>query len=102
MYEVWIKCFVARHYYHVVSILCGSSVAYFDHVTVFKAPYLRTSIKGRAQTRCVNAVTIDANYGSRLSPALNGTSAIRRFEHSDTIEMCDGIIFDFYTGLPDI
>ena len=35
-----------------------------------------------------------------MSPALNGSSAIRRFEHSDAIEIRDGIIFDFYPGLP--
>ena len=35
-----------------------------------------------------------------MSPALNGSSVIRHFEHSDAIEMHDGIIFDFYTGLP--
>ena len=34
-----------------------------------------------------------------MSPALNGSSVIRRFERSDAIEICDGIIFDFYTGL---
>ena len=32
--------------------------------------------------------------------ALNGSSAIRRFERSDAIEIRDGITFDFYTGLP--
>ena len=36
------------------------SVAYFDRVTVFKAPYLRASVKGGAQMRCVNAATINA------------------------------------------
>ena len=41
------------------------------------------------------------NYASRLSPARNGSSEIQRFEHSDAIEMHDGIIFDFYTGLPE-
>ena len=37
-----------------------------------------------------------------MSPALNGSSAIRRFEGSDAIEIRDGITFDFYTGLPHI
>ena len=36
------------------------SVAYFDRVTAFKAPYLRTSVKGGAQTRCVIASIIAA------------------------------------------
>ena len=37
-----------------------------------------------------------------MSPALNGSSAIRRFEGSDVIEIRDGITFDFYTGLPHV
>ena len=39
---------------------------------------------------------------ARMSPALNGSSAIRRFEHSDAIEIRNGITFDFYMGLPHI
>ena len=35
-----------------------------------------------------------------MSPALNRSSAIRCFELSDAIKIRDGIIFDFYTGLP--
>ena len=35
-----------------------------------------------------------------MSPALNRSSAIRRFEDSDAIEIRDGITFEFYTGLP--
>ena len=35
-----------------------------------------------------------------MSPALNGSSAIRRFERSDAIEIRNRITFDFYTGLP--
>ena len=37
-----------------------------------------------------------------MSPALNGSSAIQRFERSNAIEIRDGITFDFYTGLPHI
>ena len=35
-----------------------------------------------------------------MSPALNESSAIRRFEGSDAIEIRDRITFDFYTRLP--
>ena len=42
------------------------------------------------------------NYASRLSPALSGSSEKRRFERSDAIGIRDGIIFDFYTGLPHV
>ena len=37
-----------------------------------------------------------------MSAALHGSSAIRRFEPSNAIEIRDGITFDFYTGLPHI
>ena len=36
------------------------SIAYFDRVAAFKAPYLRTSVKGEAQTRCVIASIVAA------------------------------------------
>ena len=35
-----------------------------------------------------------------MSPALNGSSAIWRFEGSDAVEIRNGITFGFYTGLP--
>ena len=35
-----------------------------------------------------------------MSPALNESSAIGRFKHSDAIEIRDGITLDFYTGMP--
>ena len=41
-------------------------------------------------------------YEARMSSALNGSSAIWRFEGSDAIEIRDGITFDFYTGLPHV
>ena len=39
-------------------------------------------------------------YEACMSSALNGSSVIWRFEGSDTIEIRDGITFDFYTRLP--
>ena len=73
------------------------SVAYFDHTRTFTTLYLRTSVKGGAHTCCVEASHIDI-----LSPALNGSSEIRRFEHAYAIEIRDGITFVFYSGLPHI
>ena len=35
-----------------------------------------------------------------MTPALNGSSAIQRFEGSNAIEIRDKITFNFYTGLP--
>ena len=41
-------------------------------------------------------------YEARMNPALNGISVIRCFECDDVIEICDGIILGFYTGLSHI
>ena len=38
----------------------------------------------------------------RMSPALKRNSATQRFEGSNAIEIHDGIIFDFYIGLPPV
>ena len=35
-----------------------------------------------------------------MSPALNRSSALEHFEHSNASEIRNGIMFDFYPGLP--
>jgi len=35
-------------------------------------------------------------------PALNGSSALQRFERSNTVEIRNGITFGFYPGLSHI
>ena len=35
-----------------------------------------------------------------MIPALNGSSTLQRFERGNTVEIHNGIIFDFHTGLP--
>ena len=35
-----------------------------------------------------------------MSPALNGSSTLERFERSNASEIRNGIMFDFYQGLP--
>ena len=42
------------------------------------------------------------NYTPRMSPTLNGSSEIQCFECSDAIEIRNGILLDFYTGLPHV
>ena len=37
-----------------------------------------------------------------MSPALNGSSTLERFERSNASEIRNGIMFDFYPGLPHI
>ena len=37
-----------------------------------------------------------------MSHALNGSSTLELFERSTTIEICNGIMFNFYPGLPHI
>ena len=37
-----------------------------------------------------------------MSPILNRRSVIQRFEGSNAIDICDGITFNFYMGLPHV
>ena len=40
------------------------------------------------------------NTDSLRKCAPNGTSMLQRFEHGNMIEIRNGIMFDFYLGLP--
>ena len=37
-----------------------------------------------------------------MSPALNGSLVLQRFERSNAVELHNGIMFDFYPGLPQV
>ena len=37
-----------------------------------------------------------------ISPTLNGNSALQCFEHSNVMEICNEIMFDFYSRLPHV
>ena len=41
-------------------------------------------------------------YVARLSLALNGSSALQHFERGNTVKIRNGIMFDFYPGLPHL
>ena len=41
-------------------------------------------------------------YPAHMSPTLNGSSVLERFKCRNTIEICNGIMFNFYLGLPHI
>ena len=41
-------------------------------------------------------------YTARMSPTLSGSSALQRVKLSDALKIRNGIIFDFYSGLPHI
>ena len=69
------------------------SVACFDCIAAFEAPYRWTSIKGGAYT-CF----IEAWIPNKFMKCL--TSVMQHFEHSNGIEICGRISFNFYTGLP--
>ena len=41
-------------------------------------------------------------YRVRMSPTPNGSSVLQRFECGNAVEIRNGIMFDFYPGLPDM
>ena len=47
--------------------------------------------------RCVRYLCI---YAAHMSHALNGSSVLQRFEHSNAIKIHNGIMFNFYLGPP--
>ena len=76
------------HMWHYCVEIEGYSIAYFDCIAVFEPPYRLTS---RAHMHFVD------NYASmKHIRALNRSAAIRRFKHSNAIEMHDGITCHIY------
>ena len=65
------------------------TAVYFDRIATFKVPYHWTFIKGRAHTYVLNRYL--RIYEALMSPALNRSSAIRHFEHSNEIKLCNRI-----------
>ena len=55
-----------------------------------------------ASNSSIIKVHLSSIYKAHMSPTLNGSSVVRRFLCSDTIKICNGITFDFYTGLPHL
>jgi len=72
----------------------------FDRITMFEGLYRWTSVKGGTHTgftdTCIYILDIYASY--KASSPLNAGSAIWRFERSNAIKICKGIIFDFHAG----
>ena len=45
-------------------------------------------------------VEIEHYSAARMSPALNGSTALQHFERGNAVEIHNGIMFNFYPGLP--
>ena len=69
-----------------VEIAYYYSIEYFDSITAFKVLYLRTCIKGGAPV-WMQQLTVHALI--TVSPALNRSLEILRFEHSSAIKRRD-------------
>ena len=41
-------------------------------------------------------------FAACMSPAFNGSSVLQCFECGNMVEICNGIMFHFYPGLPHI
>ena len=87
MWQSWVEI----EHYSVASFDCVQST-----VTV-----VRTT-RG-AHTCCVDQcmnTSLRHVHAARMSPTLNGSFALQRFECGNTIEIRNGIMFNFYPGLP--
>ena len=75
------------------------SIADFDNIPAFEAPYRWTSVKGGAHTCSVDS-RISNNFLKHVwTPPL---TEVQRFEHDDVLKIHTRITFDFYSGLPHI
>ena len=89
-YYVWQSRVEIKHY----------SVAYFDHVTALQVLKCRTLVKGSyVLCKCGTYYRV---YPLCMSPALNESSALQYFKHSNTMKIHDRIMFNFYPRLPHI
>ena len=78
------------------------SVAYFARINCVRSTLawnFRLGWDSYALGKLINTCHV---HTARMSPALNGSSALQRFERSNAIELRNGILFDFYPGLPHI
>ena len=55
---------------------------------------------GRGSYALSGCIRYSCVYIARMSPTLSGSSALQRVKLGDALEIRNGIIFDFYSGLP--
>ena len=91
--HIWQSWVEIKHY----------SIAYFDCITTFKALWRRTSVKGSYVLR--RLIRYSCTFTARtvcMSLVLNRSSVLQRFERGNAVEIHNGIMFDFYLGLPQL
>ena len=57
---------------------------------------------GRGSYALRGCIRYSCVYIARMSPTLSGSSALQHIKLGDALEIRNGIIFDFYPGLPHI
>ena len=63
---------------------------------IFRLRYHVQSTELSLRAELIHAMYI---FAAIMSPALNGYLALQHFEHGNVVELCNGILFDFYTSL---
>ena len=71
-------------------------------IAALKALCCRTSVEGGAYTHFVVAQIPGVSNEVYVSPTLKGSSAIQHFEYGNEIEIYNGTIFHFCTGMSHI
>ena len=97
------KCMQCTRTY--VAVL-GRNEEHYLHILIALPRSKRSSTnfcKDGAHTCCVNVVSIhEFTQRIYMSLAFNGSSALECFERGKAIEICNGIMFDFYLRVPHI
>ena len=78
------------------------SVAYFSCLTTFKALNFHRGWSSYVLRTVRRLIRYSSIFAAIMSPALSECFALQRFERGNVVELCNGILFDFYMGLPHI
>ena len=107
-HHTWLQAEVTLHITHYITItyvaVLGRNQTLF--CCVFR-PYYRVQstvaqnfCKRRGSYALHRLIRYSCTLSTRMSPALNGSSVLQRFKCRNTIELHNGIMFNFYLGLP--
>ena len=74
------------------------SIVYLDHVAVAQ----NFHFKGGAHADYVTLSGIPASSLCAMSPTIKGIFGLQGFERGNEVNLCNGIMFDLYPGLPHL
>ena len=76
------------------------SIAYCETYYCFRSAVMQCFRYGRGSYALCKLMNTWHVYTAHMGPTSNGSSALQHFVHGNALEIRNGIMFDFYPGLP--